>query len=287
VSNVTFWQAITALRQAGNLSLMPQGDVWRVTRNFGNGIFGANAVEAGAFLIQPLMANYTRSVSYGPNANGGENFTITFQMISEPKIRLAQSAGQFRLTKAVDSNGNDLIGPNFMQTFGIGQNLFHISAQLAYPKNPGEKIAEISGAVKLNIARQVESFSIDDFGPTSKPLERQIEGAKITISPGDPVAGQPNWVAVTVVVETQGDASLLNRLQAPLRQLRVMDSAGRVLQMNQFQANSVTAQRGEYRLSFMPMGNVANAGPYKLTFEFPTSYREIEVPISVHDLKMP
>jgi hypothetical protein len=287
VENVTFWQALTALRTAGNLTISPQANGWQVTRNFGNNLFGGNAVEAGAFLIQPMMANYARSITYNNNGNTGESFMVMFQMIAEPKIRLAQAAGQFRLIKAIDSKGNNLAGPTAIQTFGIGQNLFQISTQLVYPKQPGETIVELSGAVKLNIARNVETLLIEDFGPSSKQLERMIEGSKVSIAPGEPNAGQPNWINVVVVIEPQGDPTLLNRLQATLRQIRVSDSAGRVLQMNQFQASSVNAQRGEYRLSFMPIGNAPNSGPYKLLFEIPTSYREVEVPFTVRDLKMP
>lgn len=287
VENVTFWQALNELRRVGRLGITPQPDIWRIGRNHANPMFGPGAVEAGAFLIQPFNISYNRSITYIQNNNTSESFAINFQMISEPKIRLAQSAGQFRLVRAVDSNGNNLVGPQPVQTFGIGQNMFHISSQLTYPKNPGEKIAELTGTVKLSIARRVETIAIDDFGPSSKPVERMIDGAKLTLQPGEPTQGQPNWVSVTVVVEPQGDPMLLNRLQATLRQMRVTDSAGRALQMNQFQANPVNAQRGEYRLSYMPMNNLPNAGPYKLVFDIPMSYREVEVPITIRDLPMP
>jgi hypothetical protein len=288
VSNVTFWQALQELRRVANLSITPQPDIWRVGKNFANPIFGPNAFEAGAFLVQPLMANYSRTISYSPNGNNsGENFSITFQMISEPKIRLAQSAGQFRLIKAIDSNGNNLIGAQPVQTFGIGQNLFHIAAQLTYPANPGARITELVGSVKLNIARRVEALTIEDFTPASKEVQRTVEGAAITISPGESNPGQPNWVFVNVLLEPQGDAALLNRLQTTLRQMRLTDASGRALQMNQFQANSVTPQRAEYRISYMPLNNLAGSGPYKLVFEIPTSFREVEVPITVRDLKMP
>lgn len=287
VTDVSFWKALETLRSGGRVNFVPQGDIWRATRNFGNQLFNGNAIEAGAFLIQPMNASYSRTISYAPNAGAGENFTLSFQILCEPKIHMTQSAGQFRLTRAVDSNGNNLVGPNVMQTFGIGQNVFHVATQLAYPKQPGAKIDELSGTMKLNIARNVESLTIEDFNATSKPVQQTLDGAKITITPDNANAGQPNWVTMLVVIEPNGDMSAMNRLQQVIRQVRITDNEGRPLQLNGFQGSSVNAQRGEYRLSFMPMGNGVANRPLKVSLDVPTSYREVEVPFTIKDLKMP
>ncbi len=291
IENATFWQALSELQSAGNLNVLPQADNWRVMRNFGNRLVGTNSIEAGAFLIQPVGANYNRSIAYMQNGGGGENFNLTMQILSEPKVRLAQAAGQFRLTKAIDSNGNNLMGANSLQTFGTnnGQNQFHVATQLSYPKNPGEKIVELSGTMKLNMARRVETFSIDDFNAKSKPLEQMFEGAKITITPSEAQNGQPaNWIHATIILEAQGDNTLLQRLQPVLRQVRVFDQNGRAMNLNQFQGTTVNAQRAEFRVSFMPIGNVPQTnGPYRLVLEIPTSFREVEIPFTLRDLKMP
>lgn len=290
LQNATFWSAIAALQTAGNLNIFPQPDGWRVMRNFGNPLFGSNAIEAGAFLIQPMSANYQRNITYARNMGaGGENFSITMQLMTEPKIRLAQAAGQFKLVEAVDSNGNSLLGPNSVNPFvtGIGQSQIHMSTQLAYPKNPGEKIARLSGSVKLNMARQVQSIAVDDFNTASKPVEQTFESAKITISPGDNVAGQPTWVHASIVVETQNDQALMQRLTNALHQVRMVDAKGRGFQIVNFQQPVSSQQRSEVRVSFMPVGNVEASRPYRLSLEIPTSFREVEVPFTLTDLKMP
>lgn len=290
LDDVSFWTALASLQTAGNLNIFPQPDGWRVMRNFGNPLFGPNAVEAGAFLVQPMSASYQRSVSYARNmGGGGENFSITMQLLTEPKIRLAQATGQFRITEAVDSNGNSLLGPNNANPFvtGVGQSQIHMSTQLAYPKNPGEHITRLSGSIKLNMARRVHAIAVDDFGPTHKPIEETFESAKITISPAEANPGQPNWVNAAIIIDSPNDAALLQRLMNMMHQVRLTDQNGRAFQIANFQQPVSSPQRTEARISFMPMGNVEMSPPYRLTIEIPTSFREVEVPFTLRDLKMP
>lgn len=289
VNNVTFWKAVAALQTAANINIFPQPDNWRVMRNFGNQLFGPNVIEAGAFLIQPMSANYQRTIGYTRNMGSGESFTIQMQMLTEPKIRLAQAAGQFKLTKAIDSNGNSLLGSQALNPFvtGVGGNQIQMATQLAYPKNPGEKIAELSGTFKLSIARRVQTISIDDFSATSKPVEQTFEGAKLTISPADATGGQPNWINASIIVETAGDNALMGRLMNTLRQVRLVDQNNRALQMTNWLQPMASPQRTEIRISYMPIPNGEMTAPYRLILDIPTSFREVEVPFTLHDLKMP
>ena len=290
VQGVSFWQALAALQTAGNLNILPQAENWRAMRNFGNPLFSSNAIESGAFLIQPMSANYVRSVGYTRNAGGGgENFSITLQLLTEPKIRLAQATGLFQLTRAIDSNGNNLLGPNSIQNFGVGvgQSQIHIATQMTYPKNPGETIAELSGNVRLNMARRVETIAIDDFSLTRKSIEKSIENARIIISGAEPDGVQPNWIAANFVVEAGGDQMMLQRLQMAIRQARIMDQKNLPFQQNTFNNISYNAQRAEFKVTYMPLGNPQMTPPYRLVLEVPTSFREVEVPFTLRDLKMP
>lgn len=289
VEDVSFWKALAALQTAGNLNIFPQPDAWRVMRNFGNPLFGPNAVEAGAFMVQPMSANYQRSIGYARNVGGGENFSITMQLLTEPKIRLGQATGQFRITEAIDSNGNNLLGQNVANPFvtGAGQSQIHMSTQLSYPKNPGDRISRLSGSIKLNMARRVHTIAVDDFNPASKPIEESFESAKITISPSEANPGQPNWVNASIVVEMNNDSALMQRLMNSLHQMRLVDQNDRAFQVANFHQPMASQQRTEVRVSFMPVGNVEMVRPYRLTLDIPTSFREVDVPFTLRDLKMP
>jgi hypothetical protein len=288
LKDVTFWRAMQELQDTANIVFYPQPDGWRVTRNFGqpNSIRGS---ESGAFLIQPTMASYSRNISYSRNMGGdGENFMIQFQAQGEPKIKLANGVGTMTLESAVDSNGNDLIGAQRVQQIqtGNGQSVFGCGLPLKYPKNPGSTITEIRGTLRVSIARRSQQISSDDLAGGGV-ITASIDGTKIRIEPstGDTPRG---GVSFTITVDSGGDAAIAQRLQQSAQQMiRVTDA--RDVGMQVVNSSIVRSDnRGlAMRLTYASRQPQVSKGPFKLRIEVPTSFREVDVPFVMKDLRMP
>lgn len=287
LENVSFWRALQEIQDAANVIFYPQAEGWRVSRNFGQA-GTVRGSEAGAFLIQPTNASYTRSIVYARNMGGdSENFSLQFQALAEPKIKLTNGVGMMTIENAVDSNGNDLLAQQRTQQIGSnGQNGFAALIQLKYPKNPGEKIAEIRGTLRISIARRTQRISSDDVMNGGR-INATVDGAKIHIDPS-PEEAPPNGASFSITIDTGGDVALGQRLQQNMQQMtRVTDSRDAPMRTANFNITRSDARGLVMRLVFMPMQPQNSKGPYKLQIEVPTSFREVEVPFVMKDLKMP
>jgi hypothetical protein len=290
VVDVSFWKALEEIQTASNVIFMPQPNGWRAMNNFGQ-VSHVRGAECGAFLVQPQTASYQRSVSYARNVGtGGEHFSLQFQMLAEPKIRLAASTGVLQVDRAVDSNGNDLLAAQQTQQIGTsGQNAIPCVVMLKYPENPGDKIAEVSGTMRLSMARRVETIASDDL--MGKGAKGVIDGVRLAID-AQPLDGpQRGQISINIVIEADGDNGTLmaTRLQQGLyNQLKVTDGRGMPLLITQGpNLNATNPARIEMRVTFNSRQPQESAGPYKLRLDLPTSFREVEVPFTFGDLKMP
>lgn len=315
--DVTFWDAIARVQAAGNVVFQPTGGNdggWRVSRNFGQ-MNAVRGIESGAFLFQPIAASYSRTISYAANnAADRESFNLQLLMLAEPKIRLGEQPAQVVLDRARDANGNDLlpVARNPMMA-GVGQNQVNCSIQLAYPKQPADTIAEISGVLRLAIANRVVSIESDDLFGGGR-IEKQLEGMRITIEPATPgddnnnnaPAGrngraQPSGdgrIELNVTVE-RGNANgspVADQIQRALLRARVTDPSGRAMQQAGFGNASSDATRQTFRVLFaapQPLPRRADGtaapveGTYKLRIDVPVGFRPVEVPFTFRDLKMP
>jgi hypothetical protein len=288
LQDVTFWRALQEIQDTANIVFYPQADGWRVTRNFGqpNSVRGS---ESGAFLIQPMMASYQRNISYSRNMGGdGENFTIQFQALGEPKIKLASGIGTLTLDRAVDSNGNDLLGPQRVQqvSTGNGQNGISCAMQLKYPKNAGTTISEIGGTLRISIARRSQQIASDDLLGGAK-IAATIEGAKVRVEPSNDDAPR-GGVSFTITVDASGDSAIGQRLQQSLQQMiRITDTRDVALRLMNYNVVRNDARGVAMRLSYVSSQPQLSKGPFKLRIEVPTSFREIDVPFVIKDLRMP
>ena len=201
VDRVSFWTAIRKIQDEGKVAFFPQGDGWHVTR--GNiGMPSVRGEEAGAFLVQPMSASYQRSVAYQNMGASGEYFSLQFQVIAEPKIRLDAAPGRLKIDRAVDSNGNDLMGPQTAQQIqvGGGQNSINCNINLRFPKaSPGEKIAEISGTMSVFMARRIQSLTSDNLMAEQAPMRLQVDGSTVTLD----VANRPGAPRPTATVPNE------------------------------------------------------------------------------------
>jgi hypothetical protein len=288
LKGVTFWRAMQELQDAANIVFYPQADGWRVTRNFGqpNTIRGS---ESGAFLITPTMASYQRNISYARNMGvDGENFMIQFQAQGEPKIKLASGVGTMTLDRAVDSNGNDLLGAQRVQQIstGNGQNIIGCGLPLKYPKNPGMTITEIRGTLRVSIARRTQQITSDDLVGGGK-ITANIEGTKLHVEPSadDAPRGGVNF---TITVDAGGDSAIAQRLQSTAPQMiRITDSRDVSLQVMNYNVVRSDNRGIAMRLTYVSRQPQLAKGPFKLRIDVPTSFHEIDVPFVMKDLRMP
>lgn len=288
LQNVSFWRALQEIQDGANVIFYPQPDGWRVQRNFGqqNTVRGT---ESGAFLVQPLNASYQRSISYSRNMGvDGENFSLSFQALGEPKVKLASGTGMMTLERAVDSNGNDLLGQQRGQqvSTGNGQNAIMCGIQLKYPKDPGATIAEIRGMLRISIARRSEQISSDDLLGEGK-VNATVDNLKIRIDAGND--GAPaGGVAMTVTLDAGGDTLLGQRMQQNFPQMmRLTDSRDVRMQLTNYNVVRSDGRGVVLRLVMSANQPQLSKGPFKLRIDVPTSFREIDVPFVMKDLRMP
>lgn len=286
--DVTFWHALQEIQDAANVVFYPQPDGWRVQRNFGQPS-SVRGNESGAFLVQALTASYTRSIAYARNMGvDGENFSIQFQTLAEPKIKLANGVGQMTIDKAVDSNGNDLLTAQRMQQIGIGngQNAISCATQLKYPKNPGAMITEIRGTLRISIARRTQLITSDDLinGPK---ISTTVDGTHVRVDTNNDDTPR-GGVSFTITVDAGGDSALAQRFQQSYQQMiRITDSRDVPMRLNNVNNVSNDGRKVALRVSYVPLQPQNSKGPIKLRIEVPVSFREIDVPFFMKDLKMP
>lgn len=286
--DVSYWRAIEEIQSAGNVVFFPQPDGWRVQRNFGQN-FNIHGSEAGAFLIQPTMASYSRNIAYSRNFGGdGENFNIQFQVFAEPKIKLGSGMGQMTLERAVDSNGNDLLlAQQRTNQFGTGGGMsIGFAAQLKYPKNPGTTITELRGNLRFSIARRSQQLSTDDLVGGQR-ISANIDGARIRVEPS-PDETPRGGVSFTITVDAGADPQLPQRFMQNFQQMiHVTDSRDTALRFGGFNPGRNDGHTMSLKFTYLSPQPQTSKGPYKLRIDVPTSFREIDVPFELKDLKMP
>ena len=287
--DVSLWRAIREIQESAGVVFIPQGDVWRVSKNFGQ-MSLVQGEESGAFLVQPMSSNYQRSITYLRNmGDGGERFYLQFQMLCEPKVKLASGAGMVTFERAVDSNGNDLLASQRVSqvSTGMGQSVVICNMPLKYPKNAGAKIAEIRGTMKLSIARRTSQIASDDLA-ADKRIEKTVDGVKIRIEVNAD-ANVQNGIGFNVAIENVGDLAGAQRLaQNFQQQIHITDARGLPLQMTNFnQVRNDNRGGSEWQATYLSVQPPQSTGPYKLRIEIPTGFRELEVPFAMRDMKMP
>ena len=333
LEKATFWSAMRELQKAGKIAIQPQGgnEGWRVFRSGMGFVPMGSGIESGAFLVQPTNASYNRNVSY-QNGNGDVNdsFSLSFQVMVEPKVRLDSTQGIITLERAVDNHGNDLNTAERAMPFSIGggeRNLFGVNVQLRYPKeNPGDRIVEVRGNIRMSIARRTAKLETDDLlAADAQPLRlRTPEGLTVVVereratapvgvegNEAEPDAQQQSpqrTITLKASVSGFGENTPADRMMQTLQQIKLVDDAGRRFNLTNFSQTRYDQNQIDVQISFTqqagqpPQANrradrdrrpdatgtdAVKLPKVKFSLEIPTSMRQIEIPFVMQDLRMP
>jgi hypothetical protein len=288
LNNATFWETMDALEKNGGWSFSPD-NLWRaMPAQFGNNVSGPG-FDHGAFRFVAQQSSVSVSIGYARNFGSNSNFSFSFMVRAEPKISTGYGTAIITLTEARDDNNNDLISSNNTQQSGSGgNNQFGVGVQLAYPKNPGKKIAVLRGTFRTTVARATEKIDIADV-QSSPPVIKQVGDLTLTITPtAEATRGNTNLVGIRIeAVNNGGDPATLQRLHNVINRVQLSGPDGQPLYIQSSNSNGNDNNTLRYDLGFGNHRGNAPSGPLNLRLSIPTDTKDIEVPFEFKDLEMP
>jgi hypothetical protein len=289
-------------RGASVFQLGPYGQNWLVK---------APHIVSGPFLISVVGVSHFRSIDLANAVGTQEQFIARMMLNAEPKLLVTQVMG-FDLKEAKDDAGHSLIPPAnpranpmvfYNRRFGGGET----EVQMAYPANPGKKIAVIKGNFNIALGQDIGRFEINhlsDKPKVTKPLQGYDIQANLTSS------GNEYEVNLTFnkgsLKEEQWQA-----MSSRFNEIVVCDASGVQISTNGMRTSgSSLAGNSTYQVTLMfargqgggapipginnvriPGGAIVgpvNAGePESLSWDLPLKVKSISIPVEFHDLPMP
>jgi hypothetical protein len=289
VEHRPFWEAARQLTTATGLELRPLNDELRVMQSGDRRQRGPAAVS-GPLLIVANTIHRASSVDLGSGVATNE-FSVTFTVLPELKLRVLRSWPSVRVEEAVDEHGTSLVAaPVRPDSYHATprQSSWQAAARLSYPPNAGKRIARLRGAVAYVAQTHAETVEIRDL-LAAREVRRELSSGAVTVQQCRQMGGQYELVLVLVRSRPPG-AVQWDARHALLPGLRVYDAQGRALQRGQ-SSTSGSDERVELTVRFAAEPGLPHqerpGPPARLVWEIPTEWREISAPFEFTDLPLP
>jgi hypothetical protein len=327
---VSFWKALDQLCETAelewfanvNLSGFQRETVFALADGPARGI--APSSDHGPFRVSLIGLHYQRDLNFGspmpgvpqpPGVRKGaserhapapvaprlnEQFTVTFQVVGEPRLALGQNgAGQVQLLEAFDNKGNSLLGSapggralqRTVGYFGVSPTpMLQLQAQLRRPAGAGDSIKMLRGVIPLAVSsRRPDPLVVplrDSEGKTFENADVQITVHAIRKLPN----GMQTALELSVKSasgatadprEVEGFGAGLLRLDPQKVQIEVTDVNGR--SMSWYQS---TFDGDSSRVNLTLGGAQPGSAPKELRY-YTVTRATVSVPFAFREIPMP
>ncbi|HYE20897.1 MAG TPA: hypothetical protein VEA69_20795 [Tepidisphaeraceae bacterium] len=274
-------------------------------------------VVTGPLLVRAESIAHNRSLSLRDANDHTNDFSISFSVMAEPKLKVLDYAGTARIEEAVDDRGNSLLaapGPDggpeetYGNVHGGSPGQWSVGATLAYPAQPGRKIARLRGTIAAEV--QIRAARLEVPLQSARGVSVDLDGVRLRVKSADGLRAE-----VSVARDGRGDAEWY-RLRTLLctGEAQIVDDKGHVIARSQPGADADEGDDGQQmtvRLRFARDGDDepefgrpgrrrgARGGGAaaeerrrtpegaKFVWDIPVETREVVVPFMFRDLPMP
>ena len=309
VDRQPFWVAMRDLcRQTGiDLTLVDGKPRLTSTGGGSSRIAARQAAVAGAFLIVPVGANLSRSVTYEvDDPPVAEDFSIQFLAFPEPKLNVLRVTQGMTLREAVDDKGNSLLpeppkadGAAGQQPAGqdeldlsagtVGDGSFMLHAQFRRPKEPGGRLVRLRGTVGFQLQVESQTIEVRDL-LKARDAARTVNGTRVVFH--DLMRKDKEQYLLRLTAYATPDAAGWEEFEQSMHQrMKVLDESGQALDAAGADTTNAADGKVEMTLTFTPShrpdDNRQSGEPTRLTWDVPTKTRDVIVPFEIRDLKLP
>lgn len=244
-------------------------------------------VASGPFLVSLIGLHRANTVDMRKPSEIQKTFFAKFTIFCEPRFRLLRGPLNAKVEEAIDDKGNSLIPKdqgdapmNFVTSW-----VYNIEGKLAYPKEPGSKIAKLRASAKF--IAQTQSETIEYADPlTTKNVTKDVAGRKILIK--EVRRGAEEYEATVTFIRGEIPPEQWEQTVFPGNSLRLVDGEHRILVARGFGMGG----KGDeatfvFKFEKEPPKGSRIGKPLKLEWEIPTQTKELPLIFEFKDLPLP
>jgi hypothetical protein len=244
-------------------------------------------VTSGPFLVSLIGVHRASTVDMRKPSDVQRTFFAKFTVFCEPRFRLLRAPLGAKIEEAVDDKGSSLVPPkgtdsslNFVTSW-----VYNLEGRLAYPKEPGTRIAKLRGSV--NFVAQTKSETIEVADPLTSPnVSRSVAGRKVVIK--EVRRGAEEYEATVAFVRDGLPAEQWENTTFPGNALRLVDAEGQQVVARGFGVGGKSEESTfVFKFEKEPPRGSRIGKPVKLVWEIPTETREVPVTFEFRDLPLP
>lgn len=274
------------LQQIGSdrrLSIAQGGDNWT----------GGPAVQSGPFMIVARSLSRSSNVDLVQPQNVQRDFSISFVVLPEPKLRILQSSYEAKVEVAVDDRGTSLVpttaSPETGELMNNNSFPYNVTARLstATPAG-GKRIARLRCSTQFLVQTRRDVIEVPDL-LNARNVTKTVAGRRLVVRSVQK-NGEQYSVAVSLFRDNLSRADW-EQFRSPANQFQVLDAGGNAFSPRGWSGGGSDAEM-QYTFEFARQpadGDESHrpGEPDKLVWELPLESRLMTIPFEFTDLPMP
>lgn len=276
----------------------------RLTPSTGCGLTRGPAAVAGPLLVAASRISHQRAIDLSQGGFRTDEFSIHFNVLAEPKLRVMPGPTAVEITVADDDAGNSLLlrrdAPEV--NYNAGGPVWAFATRLRYPDQPGQRIARLAGTIALPVATQFATVQVTDLpAAMENKTDRATANALAVVEAntlrfvvrGVRQMGE-RWEVSLSASAPRGRNEEFNRVQQLLYNpdVRLLDAAGRSIVRSAGPNFTSSDQPNTLELTLIFDRNLSDGRPTpgparSLVWRIPTETRQLTLPFELTDLPMP
>lgn len=300
------WQVVRELCRQLSLEPAITDEGFRLTPSPGCGLVRGPAAVSGPVLVVASRVSHQRAIDLNQGGFRTDDFTLHFNVLAEPKLRVMPGPTAVELTDALDDAGNSLLirrdAPEV--NYNAGGPVWSFATRLRYPDQPGQRIVRLSGTIAVPVATQFATVQVSDL-PAAAGNQNKTNAS--TINPLAVVEANTmrfvvrsarqmgeRWEVSLSASAPRGRNDEFNRIQQLLYNpdVRLLDAEGRGILRSAGPNFTSSDQPNTLELTLifdrsLSDGRPIPGQPRSLVWRIPTETRQLTLPFELTDLPMP
>lgn len=274
------------LQQIGSdrrLSIAQGGDNWTA----------GPAVASGPFMIVARSLSRSSNVDLAQPQNVQRDFSISFVVLPEPKLRILQSSYEAKVEVAVDDRGTSLVpttaSPEAGELMNNNSFPYNVTARLSTAApGGGKRIARLRCSTQFLVQTRRDVIEVPDL-LNARNVTKTVAGRRLVVRSVQK-NGEQYSVSVSLYRDDLSRADW-EQFRSPSSQIQVLDAGGNAFSPRGWSGGGSDAEM-QYTFEFARQpadGDESHrpGEPDKLVWELPLESRLMTIPFEFNDLPMP
>ncbi len=277
VDRVSYWAALSELVNQTGLEPVIEGkDVKFLSATYSP---DQPVVVHGPFKITIDQVTRQHSTLLGrPARDPNRSISIRMRIFAEPKLRVLSGLSDGGVDTILDTQGNDLTvglprGGNVARS--TNGSVFPVNLNVSYDPAATTALARVSGVARMTIVSRFDTSRADltDTGAQ----EIRVGSGSLTVL-GVSEAGGGHELRLTYTRIPGADTTVLESAD-----FQIVDAEGNTMQRRQTRSNT----NGQMTEVVWRLTSPTGAAPRELTCRFPSQTRDVAIPWSFENLRLP